>query len=57
MEEYMASGARPGWLLDPFENRAYLYRPGQPPERIDEPTILPGDPVLRGFKFDFREIL
>src|SRR5436190_21416496 len=57
MEEYMANGARLGWLLDPFENRAYIYRHGQSPERIDSPTILCGDPVLPGFKFDFREIL
>jgi Uma2 family endonuclease len=57
MEEYTANGARLGWLLDPFENRATIYRPGQPPERIDNPTLLSGDPVLPGFRFDFREIL
>ena len=57
MEEYIANGARLGWLLDPFENRAYIYRPGQAAERIDNPTILSGGPVLPGFKFDFREIL
>ena len=57
MEEYMANGARLGWLLDPFENCAIIYRPDQAPERIDNPTILIGDPVLPGFKFDFREIL
>jgi Uma2 family endonuclease len=57
MEEYMANGALLGWLLDPFENCAYIYRPNQAPERIETPTILSGDPVLPGFKFDFREIL
>jgi Uma2 family endonuclease len=57
MEEYMANGARLGWLLDPFDNCAYIYRPGEAPERIDNPTVLSGDPVLAGFKFDFREIL
>ena len=25
--------------------------------RIESPTILSGDPVLTGFKFDFKEIL
>ena len=57
MAEYMASGARLGWLLDPRENCATIYRPGRPPQLIEEPAILSGDPVLPGFKFDFREIL
>src|SRR5215471_14795758 len=55
MEEYMANGARLGWLLDPFDNCATIYRPGQAPERIEKPTIIHGDPVLPGFEFDFRE--
>ena len=57
MDEYIANGSRLGWLLDPIENRAFIYRPGQPPEGIDKPGILSGDPVLPGFKFDFKEIL
>ena len=57
MEEYIANGARLGWLLDPLENRATIYRPGQPPHEIDAPMILTGDPVLPGFQFDFRQIL
>ena len=56
MEEYIGNGAKLGWLLDPIENRATIYRPGHPPERIDTPTILGGDPVLPGFNFDFNEI-
>ncbi len=57
MEEYIANGARLGWLLDPFDNCVIIYRPGQLPERIENPTIIHGDPVLPGFNFDFREIL
>ena len=57
MEEYIANGSKLGWFLDPFENRAIIYRPGQSPERIESPAILSGDPVLPGFKFDFKEIL
>ena len=57
MEEYIANGARLGWLLDPISNCAYIYRPGQSAERIESPTIIGGDPVLPGFKFDFREIV
>jgi Uma2 family endonuclease len=57
MEEYVVNGLRLGWLLDPIENRAIIYRPGQPPERVDNPGSLSGDPVLPGFRFDFKEIL
>src|SRR5436309_6481061 len=42
MEEYMANGARLGWLLDPIQNVASIYRPGQPVQEIDEPAILNG---------------
>ena len=57
MAEYIANGARLGWLLDPFDKCAIVYRPGQAPERIENPTILSGDPILPGFEFDFQEIL
>jgi len=57
MEEYIANGAQLGWLLDPFDKCAVIYRPGQPPARIEKPTILRGDPILPGFQSDFREIL
>jgi len=57
MDEYMANGVQLAWLLDPFDNCATIYRPGQAPERIEKPSILSGDPVLPGFRFDFREIL
>src|SRR6266568_7104400 len=57
MQEYIANGARLGWLLDPFDNCAIIYCSGQTPVRIESPTVLSGDPVLPGFHFDFREIL
>ncbi len=57
MIEYVANGVRLAWLLDPIDNRAYIYRPSEPVQEIEKPEILNGDPVLPGFKFDFREIL
>jgi len=57
MNEYIANGARLGLLLDPFKNAATIYRPGQPPECIENPSILSGESVLPGFQFDFREIV
>jgi Uma2 family endonuclease len=57
MQEYVANGVRLAWLLDPIDNRAYIYRPSEPVEEIEKPEVLNGDPVLPGFRFDFREIL
>ena len=57
MEEYIENGARLAWLLDPIDNCATIYHPGQTPQQVDSPTIISGDPILPGFKFDFGEIL
>lgn len=57
MVEYIQNGARLGWLLDPYERCAHIYRPSVPPECIENPEQISGDPVLPGFRFNFREIL
>jgi Uma2 family endonuclease len=49
MEEYLANGARLGWLLDPTERRVYRYQPGMTVESVDEGDRLAGDPLLPGF--------
>ena len=56
MEEYMANGARLGWLLDPSTRQAHIYRPGVPPEIIDNPASLSADPELPGFTLDLTPI-
>lgn len=57
MVEYRASGARLGWLLDPIDARASIYRPGQEPVHLDRPEILSGEDVLPGFQFNFSDIV
>ena len=52
MEEYRDNGAQLGWLIDPEPRQIYVYRPGQPVERLDNPTTVLGDPVLPGFVLD-----
>jgi Uma2 family endonuclease len=56
MQEYMENGIQLGWLIDPIARRVYIYRPGQPVERLDDPETISGDPVLPGFVFNVREI-
>ena len=56
MDEYIANGAQLGWLIDPFEARVYIYRPGQAVECLENPATISGDPVLPGFVFNVSEI-
>ncbi|MBI3756774.1 MAG: Uma2 family endonuclease [Deltaproteobacteria bacterium] len=56
MQEYLDNGARLGWLIDPIDKRAYMYRPGQPVETLDNPQSLSGDPVLPGFRLNAQEL-
>lgn len=56
MAEYIANGARLGWLLDPIQKRAHIYRPEAPAEVLDNPATVSGDRVLPGFELNLREI-
>ena len=56
MSEYMESGARLGWLIDPRNGRVHVYRPGQPVEILEEPASVSGDPVLPGFVLDLSAV-
>ncbi len=56
MQEYLANGARLGWLIDPIDKRVSIYRPGQPVETLDTPVTVSGDPVLPGFVLPVHEL-
>jgi Uma2 family endonuclease len=56
MNEYLANGAQLAWLVDTFERRVTIYRPGKPVEVLEEPECIRGDPELPGFVLNLREI-
>jgi Uma2 family endonuclease len=56
LEEYLACGARLGWLIDPDEHRVHVYRPGRTVEVQERPHELRGDPELPGLILDLRSI-
>ena len=56
MEEYIANGARLGWLIDPQSRSVYTYRPDHDVEIITNPQTLSADPALPGFTLDLTEI-
>ncbi len=49
MEEYLTNGAQLGWLIDPFEKKVYVYRPGEAIACLDHPESISGEPRLHGF--------
>lgn len=56
MEEYIANGAQLGWLIDPKDQRIFIYRPQEPVEQLDDPQMLAGDPVLPGFVLEVARL-
>ena len=56
MQEYIAQGARLGWLIDPSNKTVYVYRPQQEIETLRTPQTLTGDAVLPGFTLRLDEI-
>ena len=56
MDEYMSNGVRLGWLLDPLQRRAHIYRPQAQVEILDNPDTISADPELPGFTLDLKPI-
>lgn len=52
-DTWLANGVRLAWLIDPYEERAYIYRQGQAEPEIVEGFVgrkLSGEDVLPGFE-------
>jgi Uma2 family endonuclease len=56
MQEYLANGARLGWLIDPLDKKVHVYRPGEEPVCLENPESVAGDPVLPGFTVPLRRL-
>ena len=56
MAEYIANGARLGWLIDPIAQRVYVYRPNAPVQVLDAPDTLSAEPELAGFALNLTPI-
>jgi Uma2 family endonuclease len=56
MEEYTANGAQLGWLIDPFERKVHIHRPGIAAEILNDPETVSGDPLLKGFVLQVRAL-
>ncbi|MCA1628446.1 MAG: Uma2 family endonuclease [Acidobacteria bacterium] len=56
MREYMANGARLGWLLDPTTRSVYVYREDGASEEIKNAERVEGEPLLASFALDLQGI-
>ncbi len=56
MEEYISNGASLGWLIDPIEKRVYVYRPSEQTQQLENPKMISGEPVLRGFSLESKRL-
>ena len=58
MEEYITNGTLLGWLIDRFENKVYIYRPGIDVEVHNSlHTVLSGESALPEFKLDLALLI
>ena len=56
MVEWMAAGAALGWLIDPYQEIALIYRAEGELERLERPESLSGEDVCVGLVVDLRRI-
>ncbi len=49
MDMWIANGAHLAWLIDPQEKAGTIYRPDQPPERVDAVSQVSGEGPVAGF--------
>ncbi len=52
MQEYLDSGLRLGWLIDPQHQQVEIYRQERSREVVKLPTMLSGENVLPGFTLE-----
>lgn len=52
MQEYIDSGLRLGWLVNPQNQQVEIYRASQPKQVLQNPDRLTGEDVLPGFVFE-----
>jgi Uma2 family endonuclease len=56
IREYIDNGAELGWLIDPLARNVHIYSRSAVPICLDNPALVSGEPVLRGFELDLCRI-
>jgi Uma2 family endonuclease len=56
LAEYVECGAALAWLIDAEQRKFWVYGPGAPPQLLESPDRVSGDPELPGFELDCSRI-
>lgn len=56
MQEYIDSGVRLAWLIDPILKQVHIYQPNKPVELLDNPTSVSGGDALADFTLELSRI-
>ena len=56
LDQWIANGAQVGWLIDPIEKAVTIYRPGDEPEHLAQPTSVQGTGPIAGFELVMSRI-
>lgn len=56
IKEYIENGASLGWLINAPKRKVYIYRPNAEVETLENPTEILGEPLLKGFTLNLKEI-
>jgi len=56
MEMWIANGAELAWMIDPERRAVAIYRPGDSPEVLQEPTSVQGTGAVAGFELVLSRI-
>jgi Uma2 family endonuclease len=56
MKQWIANGVEVGWLIDPKEKSVTIYRPGEQPEVLAQPTSVQGTGPIAGFELVLARI-
>ncbi|OAB55966.1 hypothetical protein AY600_17290 [Phormidium willei BDU 130791] len=56
MQDYIDNGASLAWLIDRQQRQVWQYRPQQPPQCLENPVQMSGEPELPGFQLTMASI-
>lgn len=56
IEQYLETGARQVWVVEPSVRRVTVYRPGASPQVLSETDTLDGGDLLPGFEYPIARV-
>jgi Uma2 family endonuclease len=56
MRQWMANGAELGWMIDPYGERAVVFRPDRPAQTFEKPEQMLGEGPVAGFVLNMARL-